>query len=85
MDLGRGLDATILAEGQEPSRRKSFDFRGEATPPSAKSVSPLRGEVKSLRGRRRAACRYISIGFTTLLAAKRFDLIQTPSKVHNSL
>jgi len=25
------------------------------------------------------------IGFTTLLAAKRFDLIQTLSKVHNSL
>ena len=74
-----------MAEGQELSRRKSSDFRGETTPPSAKSVTPLRGEVKSLRRGVAPLADISDIGFTTLLTAKRFDLIQTPSKVHNSL
>ena len=85
MELGWPLDAPILAEGQELSRRKSSDFRGEATPPSVKSGTPLRGEVKSLRRGVASLADTQGIGFATLLAAKRFDLIQTLSKVHNSL
>jgi len=50
MDLCWGLDMAILVEGQELFRSKSSDLQGKATPPSAKSAMPLRGEVKSLRG-----------------------------------
>ena len=85
MDLGWGLDMTILVEGQELFRSKSSDLQGKATPPSAKSAMPLRGEVKSLRGGVAPLADTASIGGATLLAAKRFDLIQTPAKVHNSL